>query len=280
MSASLEKVLKRDRIIVLCGLALLTLLAWAYLLYEARQMNNNMPTGTGMNMPMDGTDVKMSMSMDMAMPQMQTWQRLDLLLIFIMWAVMMVGMMLPTAAPMILLFTAISRKRREQQRPFVSTGTFVFGYLTIWTAFAAIATLTQWRLHSAALISPMMVSTSAALGGGLLIGAGIFQWTPLKRACLSHCRSPLDFITTRWREGKTGAFLMGLNHGAYCVGCCWVLMSLLFVAGVMNLLWIAVIAAFVLVEKVAPPKINLWISRSAGVALVAWGIWLALLAPR
>src|SRR5437899_12753005 len=132
MSASLEKVLKRDRIIVLCGLTLLTLLAWAYLLYEVRQMkNNNMPDGMGMNMPMDGMDVKMSMSMDMAMPQIQTWQRLDLLLIFIMWSVMMVGMMLPTAAPMILLFAAVSRKRQEQQRPFVSTGTFVFGYLTI-----------------------------------------------------------------------------------------------------------------------------------------------------
>lgn len=278
MNASLENILKRDRMIVLCGLGVLTLLAWAYLFYQAHQMNNMPMDGVKMNMPMNGIDMKMPMTM--AMPQIQSWTPFDLLLIFIMWAVMMVGMMLPTAAPMILLFTTVSRKRQEQQRPFVSTGTFVLGYLTVWTIFAALATLAQWRLHRAALLSSMMVTTSAALGGGLLIAAGIFQWTPLKRACLLHCRSPLDFITTHWREGKTGAFLMGLSHGAYCVGCCWVLMSLLFVAGVMNILWIAIIAAFVLVEKIAPTKISPWVSRVAGIALVAWGGWLAFLASR
>jgi len=280
MSASLENILKRDRAIVLCGLGFLTLLAWAYLFYQAHQMNNMPMDGIQMKMPMDGMDMKMPMGMDMAMPQMRTWQPLDVLLIFIMWAVMMVGMMLPSAAPMILLFAAVSRKRQEQRRPFVSTGTFVLGYLALWTGFAVAATLAQWRLHTAALISPTMVSTSAALGGGLLIAAGIFQWTPIKHACLSHCRFPLDFITTRWREGKKGAFLMGVSHGAYCVGCCWVLMSLLFVAGVMNILWIAVIAAFVLVEKVAPAKISPWVSRVAGVALIVWGSWLAFLGPR
>lgn len=275
MISSLETVLKRDRTIVVCGLVFVTVVAWAYLFYQAHQMNNMPMEGMDMNMPMS-----MPMGMEMAMPQMQSWQAIDLVLIFIMWTVMMVGMMLPTASPMILLFAVVSRKRREQARPFVSTGIFVTGYLTVWTSFAALATLAQWRLHAAALLSPMMVSTSPILGGALLIAAGIFQWTPLKHACLSHCRSPLDFITTHWREGKVGAFLMGLAHGAYCLGCCWVLMSLLFVTGVMNILWIAIIAVFVLVEKVASAKISPWVSRVAGVVLLGWGAWLAVMALR
>lgn len=271
MNASLETVLKRDRAVVVGGLILLTSLAWAYLFCQAHQMS-----GT----PMEGMDMSMPMSMEMAMPQQQPWQAVDVVLIFAMWAVMMVGMMLPTAAPMILLFATISRKRREQQRPFVSTGTFVLGYLTVWSAFAAIATLAQWQLHRAALLSSMMVSTSAALGAVLLIAAGIFQWTPLKHVCLAHCRSPLDFITRHWREGNAGTFLMGVSHGAYCVGCCWVLMSLLFVAGVMNLFWIAAIAVFVLIEKVAPPKVSPWLSHLSGAVLLAWGLWLAVVAAR
>jgi len=273
-TSNLENVLKRDRVVVLCGLIFLTVVAWTYVLYQAHEMNSMNMQGPRMKMemPMD-----MKMPMEMTMPQLQPWQPTQLVLIFVMWAVMMVAMMIPSAAPMILLFATVNRKRREQERPFMSTGIFALAYLVMWTIFAAVATLAQAKLHSTALLSPMMVSTSAILGGLLLIAAGIFQWTPLKRACLSHCRSPLDFITTGWRNGASGAFLMGMRHGAYCLGCCWVLMTLLFVTGVMNILWIAIIAAFVLLEKVAPAKANPWLSRISGLLLIGWGTWLLLM---
>jgi predicted metal-binding membrane protein len=264
---TLEAVLKRDRIVVLCGLVLVSALAWVYLIHEASGMNsmNTMDA----NMPMN-----MDMGMEMAMPQMQTWRTLDLFLIFTMWAVMMVAMMVPTTAPMLLLFATTNRKRLEQRRPFVSTAVFLSGYLVVWTGFAVFAALSQWLLHNKALMSAMMVSTSAALGGVLLLAAGIFQWTPLKNRCLSHCRSPLDFVMTHWREGKLGAFLMGCKHGIYCVGCCWVLMSILFVTGVMNLFWVALIAVFVLLEKIAPRTTGPWVSRFAGLLLIGWAAWM------
>jgi predicted metal-binding membrane protein len=233
-STALEAVLKRDRLIVLGGLVSITGLAWAYIGYLAWEMGH------------------MDMSMDMAMPRMQTWSALELGLLFIMWAVMMVAMMVPSAAPMLLMFTTINRRRCAQQQPYVPTVVFLGGYLLVWVGFSVLALLVQWGLHSAALLSPMMVSTSPILGGLLLLAAGSFQWTPLKYTCLTRCRSPLGFLMTDWREGHRGALIMGLRHGIYCLGCCWFLMALLFVAGVMNLLWVATIAAFVLVEKVAP----------------------------
>jgi predicted metal-binding membrane protein len=140
----------------------------------------------------------------------------------------------------------------------------------VWTGFSALATVAQWGLHVAALLSPGMVATSPWLGGGLLLAAGIFQWTPLKNACLRQCRSPVNFLLQSWREGPTGALVMGLRHGAYCAGCCWFLMALLFVAGVMNLLWVATIMAFVLLEKAAPK--GDWIARFGGALLVGWGL--------
>ena len=172
---------------------------------------------------------------------------------------------------MILTFAKVQRNRREQERPFIATGIFIAGYLAVWTAFSALAAIAQWILHGKALLSHMMVSTSPELGGGLLIVAGIFQWTPLKHSCLRHCRSPLSFLMTGWREGKLGAFGMGLKHGAYCTGCCWFLMALLFVAGVMNMWWVGAIAGFVLVEKIAPR--GLWLGRIAGLLLAGWGVW-------
>ena len=247
---SLEGVLKRDRMIVLSGLLTVSALAWAYMVYLAWDMEH--------------------MEMEMAMPQMQTWAFLDLVLMFAMWAVMMVAMMVPSATPLVLLFANVNRKRRERRDPVVPTAVFLLGYLLVWTGFSALATIVQWGLHSAALLSPMMVSTSSVLGGVLLLAAGIFQWTPLKNACLAHCRSPLGFISTEWREGTGGALIMGLKHGSYCVGCCWILMALLFVAGVMNLLWVATITIFVLAEKVLP-----WgnqVGRIAGGILILAGI--------
>ena len=251
-STALAAVLKRDRMIVLTGLTGITALAWAYMGYLAWDMGH------------------MDMSMDMAMPHMQTWGAMDLVLLCVMWAVMMVAMMVPSAAPMLLMFTTINRRRRTQQQPYVPTAVFLGGYLLVWTSFSVLAMLAQWGLHSAALLSPMMVSTSPILGGLVLLAAGSFQWTPLKYTCLTRCRSPLGFLMTDWREGHRGALIMGLRHGMYCVGCCWFLMALLFVAGVMNLLWVAAIAAFVLVEKVVP-RGDL-VGRIAGGGLVVAGL--------
>jgi predicted metal-binding membrane protein len=250
--ATLEAVLKRDRAIVLAGLAGLSALAWTYLLVLAWRMPHR------------------DMAMVMVMPHMQAWGATEVLLTWVMWAVMMVAMMTPSAAPMILTFTTINRRRRAQQGPFVSTVVFLLGYLLIWGAFGGVASLAQWGLHTAALLSPMMVSTSPILGGILLLAAGIFQWTPLKSTCLRQCRSPLGFLMTEWREGVGGALLMGLRHGSYCVGCCWVLMALLFVAGMMNLFWVAAIATFVLVEKVLPQ--GELVGRVAGGVLMLAGL--------
>lgn len=211
----------------------------------------------------------------MDMPAMQMsgfyeWGLPTVILLFLMWAVMMLAMMVPSAVPMIQAFLAVNEQRQYSSRPLVPVSVFLLGYLVVWTSFSALATLAQWGLHKAALLSPMMVTTSPVVSGGLLLAAGVFQWTPLKRACLSGCRSPLSFLMSGWRDGAAGAFSMGLRHGTFCVGCCWALMALLFVVGVMNLLWIAVIALFVMAEKTLPRGELL--GYIGGVALVTAGI--------
>jgi predicted metal-binding membrane protein len=188
----------------------------------------------------------------------------------LMWAVMMAAMMLPSAAPMILLFGTIARRRQTTVDSPADAGVFGVGYVVVWAAFSLVAVALQFGLEQAALLSPMMSTTSRALAGAVLIGAGVYQWTPLKQDCLRRCRSPLDFLMTEWREGRRGAFVMGLRHGGYCLGCCWVLMLLLFVGCIMNIAWVAGIAVFVLVEKLAPA--GHWIGRGAGVALILWGV--------
>jgi len=212
----------------------------------------------------------MDLATEMVMPQTQAWSVTDLALTFVMWAVMMVAMMTPSAAPMILMFAGINRRRQNQQVPYVPTSVFLLGYLVVWAAFSVLAGAAQWGLHAVSLLSPMMVSTSPVLGGILLLVAGIYQWTPLKHACLSKCRSPVGFILNEWRDGRWGAFLMGLKHGSYCTGCCWAVMTLLFVAGVMNLLWVAAIAAFIMLEKVVPAGQRM--GQAAGALLVAGGV--------
>ena len=155
---------------------------------------------------------------------------------------MMVAMMVPAVSPVILLFTEINRRRNEQPGTLAPTGQFLLGCLTVWTGFSVLVTLAQWGLLTVALISPMMESTSKVLGAGLLLVAGLFQFSRLKFACLTHCRSPMGFLATEWRGGSWGAFRMGLKHGGYCLGCCWALMGLLFAFGVMNLFWVASIS--------------------------------------
>jgi predicted metal-binding membrane protein len=256
----LEAALRRDRAIVLAGIVGVTALAWAYMFYLAWDMQRGMSADS------------MRTGMGLAMSQVRVWGAVDFLLMFVMWAVMMAAMMVPTAAPMILTFATINRRRLEKQQLFVPTSVFLSGYVLVWSIFAAAAALAQWGLNTASLLSPMMVSTSPYLGGGLLMAAGVFQWSPLKYACLRHCRTPMAFVMTEWREGTRGALTMGLRHGIFCLGCCWVLMLLLFVLGVMNLLWIAALAGFVLIEKVAPA--GQWISRITGLLLLGWGVWM------
>jgi predicted metal-binding membrane protein len=254
MLSEIHEAVRRGRIVVLSGLALITALSWAYVASLASDMRN------------------MDVGAEMTMPRMQAWGVADFGLTFGMWAVMMVAMMTPSAAPMILMFAGVNRRRRKQQVSYVPTSVFLAGYLGVWAAFSVLATAAQWGLHTVSLLSPMMAITSPALGGVLLVAAGIYQWTPLKYTCLSKCRSPLGFVLNEWREGRWGAFLMGMKHGGYCTGCCWSLMALLLVAGVMNLLWVAAIAGFVLLEKVAPGGERL--GRVVGVMLVGWGVWM------
>lgn len=255
-----EALLRRDRAIVLAGLGAIVLLSWGYMVYLAVGMANMM------------TMSEPAMGAGMAMPSVQPWGTLDYVLMFIMWSVMMFAMMTPSAAPMVLTYARISRQRQAELAPVAGTATFFLGYLLVWTAFSLVATLVQGGLHAAALLSPMMETTSPILGGIVLIAAGVFQFTPLKHACLSHCRTPLGYFMTEWRDGKWGALVMGVRHGAYCVGCCWMLMVVLFVVGVMNLFWNAGIAAVMLAEKALPGGHR--IGQVIGVLMIGWGIWM------
>lgn len=246
---SLLGLLRRPRLLIGAALAGLVGLSWLYLADVARDMA--------------------AMDPAMTMPPMGAG---DLVLLLVMWWVMMVGMMLPSAAPMILSFASINQRRRQRGQPYVPTALFTAGYLAAWGGFSVAATLAQWGLERLALLAPMaMKTTSPLLAGSLLVAAGLYQLTPLKQVCLSHCRSPFDFLLNRWRDGPGGAWRMGWSHGLYCLGCCWVLMALLFVVGAMDLLWVAGFAGLVLVEKLMPA--GLWIARVSGVALAAWGVW-------
>ncbi len=249
---------RRERAFVLAGLAAAVALSWAYLLDMAADMDAIAGMMAGMMQP-------------------KPWSALDALLMFVMWAVMMVGMMLPSATPTILLYAAVSRRQRAKGRRLAPVWTFVAGYVAVWTGYSGGATALQWGLERAALLSPMMTSTSAVFGGLILIAAGLYQLSPAKHRCLEHCRSPVEFLSRRWRNGASGAFTMGLEHGAFCLGCCWVLMALLFVGGVMNLLWVAAIAVLVLAEKAAPFGRSLGRASAgllvlAGVGVIAAGV--------
>src|SRR6266851_4701139 len=246
----MESILRRDRLIMGSCLAAMVVLAWLYLLHTRAAM-------PAMDMP------------GMVMLDLHEWGPTTVLLLFVMWTVMMVAMMVPSAAPMILAFLNVNQRRQAADRPYVPVTIFLLGYLAVWTAFSGVATLAEWGLHQAAMLSTTMTATSATLNGGLLIAAGVFQWTPLKRACLKGCRSPLSFLMSEWRDGAAGAFVMGLRHGTYCLGCCWILMALLFVAGVMNLLWVAVIALFVMAEKISAKGELL--ARVTGIGLIIAG---------
>jgi predicted metal-binding membrane protein len=256
-SAALESVLKRDRGMVVVALFALTALCWAYLLWLARSMSTTalMASMPGMNMG----------------PAIRPWDPADLIFTFLMWTVMMVGMMTPSAAPMILIYARVGRQARAEGRPFAATGWFAGGYLFAWSGFAALASVAQAGLSEAALITPMLAAASNFFAGLLLVAAGVYQFTPLKTSCLTQCQAPLRFLQRQggFKRDAKGSALLGLKHGLYCVGCCWALMTLLFVGGVMNVLWIAALSILVLLEKVVPA--GRLIGRAAGLVLITAG---------
>jgi len=264
--SALEVVLRRDRLVVAVALAAMIVLAWAYVVWLASLMDMGGMDMSGYRMLPSGEALML--------PALEPWSRVEFALVFVMWAVMMVGMMLPSAAPMVLIYARVGRQAATQGKPFAAAAWFLAGYLLVWSGFSLLATLAQWALDRGALLDARMTASNRVLGGGVLVLAGVYQWTALKDACLRQCQTPFAFIQKYggFRGDARGALRLGLLHGAWCVGCCWPLMALLFVGGVMNVLWIAALAILVLAEKVLPA--GRWIARVSGLALVLAGAWL------
>jgi predicted metal-binding membrane protein len=262
---SIERLIRRDRLWLALGLVVTISLAWVYLLREAAAMDAM------------AEEARRHAAMGMAGMTMRVWGASDWAALFVMWAVMMVAMMLPSAAPVILLVLGAYRLRGDAQARAAAV-MFVLGYLLVWTAFSALAATGQLTLHRAAVLSEEMRLRSPVMSGMLLLLAGVYQWLPFQHRCLVRCQAPLAFLTQHWRRGVSGGLQMGLHHGAYCVGCCWMLMLLLFVLGVMNLTWIAALAVFVLIEKLATG--GTIIARAGGVAAAGWGLYLITVGSR
>ena len=251
LTAELKENFHRDRVLIFIFFSLLSLLSWfAMFLPDVLNPHNTCSL----------CHVKSAAAFN--------WNQF--IMLFVMWSIMMVAMMIPSALPMILTFAMVNRRRKENGNPFVPTGLFVLGYLLTWIAFSAVAGGMQWYFHYQTWLSEDMVSRSRWLNAVILLLAGIFQFTPLKNNCLNLCRSPMGFIMTSWREGVRGAVIMGLHHGLFCLGCCWALMLLLFVLGVMNFGWVIVLSVVVLLEKVLPARLQL--SRILGMVLILWGV--------
>jgi len=234
---------------VIASLALVIALAWVYLWHSAAAMDEMA-----------------------AMPHMSGVSAFALT--FAMWAVMMMGMMLPSATPAITLYGTLVRKNAERGSALPAAWIFTSGYAAAWVAFSVAAAAAQMLLEQAMLLTSTMNFASKGLTAAVLLAAGSYQLLPLKDVCLRNCRNPLELFTVRWRPGALGAFRIGLEHGLYCVGCCWMLMLLLFAAGVMNLLWVALIAAFIFVEKLLPGA--RYTSAIAGLALLGAGVFVML----
>jgi predicted metal-binding membrane protein len=265
----LESAIRRDRLTVFTALFFVVALSWAYLLAGAGMGMSAVEMTRMSQVEMPGAEPEDGIAV-MAMTR-APWTLGYAVLMFFMWCVMQMAMMLPTAAPMLLLFATVNRRQRDSGHTSVPTGIFALGYLAAWAGFSLVVVMLQWAFDRAGILSPMLVTTNATFGGFILLAAGLYQLTPLKHTCLHYCRSPHAFLTARWRPGARGALRMGLVHGAFCVGCCWLLMGLMFFGGLMNLYWIAGLAVFVLFEKTVPS--GHWLGYSAGVALLAWGTW-------
>jgi len=259
-------VLRRDRVVIILALTLLTALAWSYLLWLSADIDMGGMDMSGFRMIPSG--------MGLMMPAHTPWRAMEFAFVFAMWTVMMVGMMTPSAAPMILMYARVGRQTEAQGTPFAATIWFVAGYFLVWVAFSLLATLMQWALERTALLDSAMAITSNIFAGLVFVAVGSYQWTRLKDVCLAECRMPFAFLIRHggFRRDALGSVMLGLRHGAYCVGCCSVLMMLLFVGGVMNVFWIVLLALFILLEKVT--SLGPLIAALAGIALVAAGAWL------
>ncbi len=250
----------RDHLIVYGAMLAVCATAWSYMGYMGWAMQN--------------MDI-----VDMWMPPRagtRSWQLYDFWMLFGMWAVMMIAMMTPSVLPMVSMYVTVMRSKKSKGQSYAPTIIFLCGYLIAWTLFSVAISVVQYPLHVSGLLNPMMDSRSYLLSGAILVLAGVYQWTPLKDACLEQCRSPLNYLMTSWREGHWGAIRMGMHHGAYCVGCCWALMAVMFAVGVMSVMWMLVITFFVLAEKISPISAK-FIRIISGLGLVMWGVyWLAL----
>jgi predicted metal-binding membrane protein len=273
-TSALEAVLRRDRLLIAGALGLTAALAWGYVLLLAADMDMGGMDMGGMDMggmDMTGFRVIPAGLGLMVAPANAPWGVIEFAFVFVMWTVMMIGMMAPSVTPMILTYARVGRQGNVRGKPLAATGWFAAGYFLTWMGFALAATLVQWMIERAGLLDSQMASASNLLAGIVLIAVGVYQWSPLKDVCLTQCQSPIDFLTRYggFRGDLPGCLLMGLRHGAYCIGCCWALMALLFVSGVMNVLWIAVLALVVLLEKLTP--FGRWIAHAAGASCVGAG---------
>ena len=246
--------MSKSRLIVLLSLLAVIFVSWFYLFYQQWQM----------------TALPMS---EMWMPPSETsaWQFMDFGLVYVMWAVMMAAMMLPSAIPMILVYAKICKQR--QLASHTLTFLFVLAYLLVWFVFSVLLTLLQWQMHGLNFLTPMMDNQNAYLAAVIFLLAGAYQFTRLKEMFLQNCRSPMGFLLTEWRDGSSGACYMGLKHGSMCLGCCWLQMLIMFAVGVMNLVAMVLITLLVLIEKLAPVQ-NQWIGRLVGMLFIGWGVWL------
>jgi predicted metal-binding membrane protein len=259
-------VLRRDRAVIVLTVALLTALAWGYLRWLSAELDMGGMDMTGFRMIPSG--------LGLMMPTDMPWRAMEFAFVFAMWTVMMVGMMTPSAAPIFLMYARVGRQTEAQGKPLSATVWFAAGYFLVWVAYALFATLVQWALERTALLDFTMATTDNVLGGLVFVAAGLYQWTRLNDLCLAECQRPFEFVMRHggYRRDAPGCFALGFRHGAYCVGCCWALMALLLVGGVMNVLWIVLLALLAFLERVT--SMGRLIARLAGIVLVAGGAWL------
>ena len=278
-----ERAPLKDRMTVYIGVLIVLLTSWVYIvgmgwhmgtLPFSGEMTMDMPMNESMKMDSIDTtkDSSLLTSILTWMPPMSNvWQAQDFFLLFLMWSVMMTAMMTPSILPMLMLFTTLSIRQKQQGQASASTLVLLAGYLTSWILFSLVITFPQYLMHLSGMLNPMMEPTHAYLGSMMLVIAGIYQFTPLKDACLTVCQSPLSFMMNNWKDGNLGAFIIGYKHGFFCVGCCWALMLTLFALGVMNIMWVIILTVVVLLEKLSY-KNPLLFRRVTGTLLIFWGI--------
>ncbi len=272
----------KDRMVVYIGVLLVLLISWLYILGMGWHMNTIPFMGdNSMDMSMDTKDMNMDSSKNLIssilswMPPMEgAWSNKDFILVFLMWSVMMIAMLTPSILPMLLLFTTLSYRIKEQGIDSSSPLILLIGYLMSWVLFSLVITFPQYLMHQHNLLNPMMEPMHGYIGVIVLVLAGIYQFTPWKDACLTVCQSPLGFLTNNWKDGNLGAFVIGYRHGFYCVGCCWALMLTLFALGVMNIMWVVILTIFVLFEKLSY-KNPLLYRKITGIIFITWGLLLA-----